>query len=103
MKQWLYLLRPSRLEMVTGTPTPEEIETVSRHFAYLKDLTEKGVTILMGRTQNNDEDTLGIVIFEAEDESAARMIMENDPAVRGGVMRAVLYPYQIALMRRQTE
>ncbi len=103
MKQWIYLLKPSRLEMVTESATPEESETVSRHFAYLKDLTEKGVTILMGRTQNNDENTLGIVIFEAEDESAARMIMENDPAVGAGVMRAVLYPYQIALMRRQTE
>ena len=103
MKQWIYLLKPSRLEMVTVGSTPEESETVSRHFAYLKDLNEKGVAILMGRTQNNDENTLGIVIFEAEDESAARMIMENDPAVRGGVMRAVLYPYQIALMRRQTE
>lgn len=101
MKQWIYLLKPSRLEMVTEAPTPEEIETVSRHFAYLKDLTEKGVMILMGRTQNNDENTLGIAIFEAEDESAARMIMENDPAVRAGVMRAVLYPYQIALMRSQ--
>jgi uncharacterized protein YciI len=87
--------------MVTEAPTPEEIEAVSRHFAYLKDLTEKGVMILMGRTQNNDENTLGIAIFEAEDESAARMIMENDPAVRAGVMRAVLYPYQIALMRSQ--
>jgi len=101
MKQWIYLLKPSRLEMVTEGPTPEETQAVSRHFAYLKDLTEKGVMILMGRTQNNDENTLGIAIFEAEDESAARMIMENDPAVSAGVMRAVLYPYQIALMRSQ--
>lgn len=103
MKQWIYLLKPSRLEMVTNNPTPKEAETVSRHFTYLKDLTEKGVMILVGRTQNNDENTLGIVVFEAEDESAARMIMENDPAIREGVMRAVLYPYQVALMRRSSE
>jgi len=98
-KQWLYHLVPVRLGMVTEQATPEEIETVSRHFAYLNELTEQGVTILMGRTQNNDENTFGIVIFEAEDESAARQIMANDPAVRGGVMRATLYPYKIALMR----
>ena len=55
--------------------------------------------ILMGRTQNNDENTFGICIFEAEDEAAARRIMENDPAVLGGVMTATLYPYKIALMR----
>jgi uncharacterized protein YciI len=98
--QWLYHLVPARLAMVTGEATAEEIETVSRHFAYLKDLTEKGVMILMGRTQNNDESTFGIAIFEAEDESAARMIMDNDPAVMGGVMTATLYPYKIALMRK---
>ena len=98
--QWLYYLEPTRLGMVTEGPTPEEQETVSRHFAYLEDLTEKGVMILMGRTQNNDKNTFGIAIFEAENGSAARTIMENDPAVAGGVMRASLYPYKIALMRK---
>ena len=98
--QFIYVLRPTRLEMLTDGGTPEEVETVSRHFAYLKDLTEKGEMILMGRTQNNDESTFGIAVFEAEDESAARKIMENDPAVAGGVMRATLYPYKIALMRK---
>lgn len=98
--QFIYVLKPTRLEMLTEGPTPEEAETVSRHFAYLKDLTEKGVTILVGRTQNRDESTIGLAIFEAEDESAARTIMENDPAVVGGVMRATLYPYKVALMRK---
>ncbi|MCI0551730.1 MAG: YciI family protein [Anaerolineae bacterium] len=86
--------------MLTDGGTPEEVETVSCHFAYFVDLTEKGVMILMGRTQNNDESTFGIAVFEAEDESAARTIMENDPAVAGGVMRATLYPYKVALMRK---
>jgi len=99
MSEWLYYLKPARLEMVTEGSTPEEAEVVGRHFAYLKDLTEKGVMILMGRTQNNDESTFGIAIFEAEDEAAARTIMENDPAVKHGVMTATLYPYKVALMR----
>ena len=101
MNQWLYYLKPSRLSMVTEGPTPEEAEIVSRHFAYLTGLTEKGVMILVGRTQNDDESTFGIAIFEAEDEAAARKIMEDDPAVAGGVMRATLYPYKVALMRKQ--
>ena|SRR6185436_15326343 len=98
--QWLYYLQPARLGMVTEGSTPQEAETVSRHFAYLKDLTEKGVMVMVGRTQNNDENTFGIAIFEAEDESAAQQIMKNDPAVIGGVMKATLYPYKIALMRK---
>ena len=87
--------------MVTDGPTREEAETVSRHFAYLSDLTEKGIMILVGRTQNKDKTTFGIAIFEAEDESTARKIMENDPAVAGGVMDATLYPYKVALMRKE--
>jgi uncharacterized protein YciI len=93
MGQFLYLLKPTRLGMITGAPTPEEAETIAHHFAYLECLTGKGVMILVGRTQNNDENTFGIAVFEAEDESATRGIMENDPAVAGGVMRATLCPY----------
>jgi uncharacterized protein YciI len=100
MSEWLYYLKPARLGMVTEGATPEEAEIVGQHFAYLKDLTEKGVMILMGRTQNNDESTFGVAIFEAEDEAAALKIMENDPAVKNGVMTATLYPYKVALMRR---
>ena len=100
MNQWIYVLKVTRLEMLTEGSTPEEDEIVGQHFAYLKDLTEKGVMILMGRTQTNDESTFGIAIFEAENEEAARTIMENDPAVAGGVMRATLYPYRVALMRK---
>ena len=100
MKQWIYVLKVTRLKMLTEGSTPEEDEIVGRHFAYLKDLTEKGVMILMGRTQTADESTFGIAIFEAENEEAARTIMENDPAVAGGVMRATLYPYKVALMRQ---
>jgi len=100
MRQWIYVLKPARLEMLTEGSTPEEDEIVSRHFAYLSDLTGKGVMILMGRTQNNDESTFGIAIFEAENEEAARAIMENDPAVKNGVMTATLYPYKVALMRK---
>lgn len=97
--QFIYVLKPTRLEMLTEGPTPEETETVSRHFAYFQDLTAKGVMILMGRTQNNDETTFGIAVFEVEDEVEARRIMENDPAVTGGVMTATLYPYKIVLMK----
>ena len=99
MNQWIYVLKVARLEMLTEGSTPEEDEIVGRHFAYLQDLTEKGVMILVGRTQTADESTFEITIFEAENEEAARTIMENDPAVAGGVMRATIYPYRVALMR----
>jgi uncharacterized protein len=100
LKEYLYLLRPTRLGMVTEGPTEHEQMIASQHFAYLTDLTERGVMVLVGRTQNNDEDTMGIAIFRAPSDEEARAIMNNDPAVANHVMTAILYPYRIALMAK---
>ena len=97
-RQYLYLIQPTRVEMLTGGPTPQEDEIIARHFDYLQALTERGVVILAGRTLNTDESSFGIIIFKAESEEAARAIVNNDPAVQGGVMRVRLFPYRIALM-----
>ena len=48
--------------MLTQGPTPFEKDVISRHFSYLSDLTDKGVMILVGRPQNNDESNIGIAI-----------------------------------------
>jgi uncharacterized protein YciI len=96
---WLYRVRPARPEMLAAGPTPHEAETVARHFAYLKDLTERGVVLLAGRTLTTDERTFGIVVFTADSEAAARALMDGDPAVAGGVMRAELYPFRLVLAR----
>lgn len=101
MPQFLYRVRPARIGMLTEA-TPEESETVGRHFAYLKGLTEQSVVLLAGRTMTTDETTFGIVIFEAEDEASARAVMEGDPAVKGGVMTAALFPFRIALEGKTT-
>jgi uncharacterized protein YciI len=82
--------------MVTKGPTDEEVAIVSEHFNYLKALTDKGVVLVFGRTQNSDASTFGLCIFRAESDEAARSIMNNDPAVAKGVMRAELFPYKIA-------
>lgn len=98
---YLYKIQPTRLEMLAAGPTPEEAEIVSQHFAYLRDLTEKGVVIMAGRTLNTDESSFGIVIFKADSKAAAQAIVDNDPAVKNRVMQAELYPYRIALMAKE--
>ena len=95
-KQFLYTLKPARLGMVTDGPTAEESEVLTRHAAYLRGLAEEGTVVLFGRTQNADETTFGLVIFEAESEPAARALMGSDPAVKEGLMQPALYPYRIA-------
>ena len=94
MSQYLYRIQATRLEMVTREPTDEEASILSDHVNYLEDLTREGVVLVFGRTQNNDSSTFGIVIFRAESEDAARSIMNNDPAVKKGIMRAELFPYK---------
>ena len=60
-------------------------------------LTGQGVVLLVGRTQDNSPRTFGIVIFQAESEEQAQAIMNSDPAVQKGIMRAELFPFRIAL------
>ena len=54
MAQYLYKIQPVRPEILSEGLTADEEQAMSDHFAYLKDLMEKGVVILAGRTQNTD-------------------------------------------------
>ncbi len=94
MSEWLYRIVPARAGM-PDAPTTEESAAVSAHFQYLVALHEQGIVHLAGRTQ--EEATFGIVIFHAADESAARALMEADPAVERGVFIAELHPFATAL------
>lgn len=100
--QFIYVLRliPKLLDEANWTDTERQI--VGVHFNYLKDLLANGRLILAGRTLNLDEKGMGIVVFEAANETAARAIMENDPAVVQGIMTAELFPYRVALLRGMT-
>lgn len=98
MTEYLYKIQPTRLSMLTEGPTSQEAEIISNHFDYLKALVDQGVGIFVGRTLTTDERTFGLTVFEADSEEAAREIMNNDPAVMAGVMRAELYPFRIVLM-----
>ena len=98
MEQFIYTLIPTRSDMLSEEPTEKENEVIETHFAYLSDLKDKGVVKLAGRTTNTDASSFGVVIYEVEDEEAARRIMANDPAVKENVLAAKLFPFRIALM-----
>jgi uncharacterized protein len=94
--QFIYFLRPKRLEMLTKGPTAEESRVQAEHGNYLQGLAARGVVMLAGRTSNNDETTVGIVILNALDHAAAQQIMERDPFVKSGLMNATLFPFRVA-------
>lgn len=95
--EFLYRIHPARADMLASGPTPAEEQAVDEHFAYLQTLLARGALILAGRTLTTDASTFGVVIFRAVDEAAARAVMAADPAVKGGVMIAELFPYRVAL------
>ncbi len=97
--QFLYLLRLNPALHDEANWTDDHRATIERHFAYLQDKLKTGELILAGRTTTDNPTTFGIVIFEADDEAAARRFMEADPAVIAGVMTAELFPYRVALLR----
>lgn len=97
MQEFLYKLQLVRGDMLRTGPTAAEQAVVAEHFAYLQDLNAQGAIILVGRTLTTDENAMGLAIFRADSEDAARQIMNSDPAVTKGLMSATLYPFKVVL------
>jgi uncharacterized protein YciI len=96
MAEWIYFLHVPR-EDFAATMTDEERAVWDRHFERLQGLLADGVMILVGPTLGRIN--TGIAIFEAEDEAAARRIMEEDPAITSGIATGELRPFAVALLR----
>ena len=100
-QQFIYVLRlPPALHRQSNW-TDKHRAAVSEHFARLKRATEAGQVILAGRTTEDFDKTFGVVVFEAENMTAAKAFMEDDPAVKAGVMTATVHPFAAALLRKQ--
>jgi uncharacterized protein len=93
-----YTLHPTRLAMLTEGATAEERTLAGEHWAYSQDLLASGVIIFAGRTATPTADSFALVVIRAPSLDAARAIAANDPAVRSGVFRFMVYPYQPMLM-----
>ena len=98
MKEWLYILRPTREQMLIEGPDDREAAALLEHVRHLERLQQAGTLVLAGRTQYDDMRTMGLVIFRVEDEASAQRLMESDPPVAAGVMSAELHPYKVAFL-----
>jgi uncharacterized protein YciI len=96
-QQFLYTIRPVRIEMLTEGPTARETEVISLHFDHLSELATQGIVEFAGRTDTDDERTFGIVVFNARSEKDALKIVHSDPAVAEGVMVPELFPFRLAV------
>ncbi|MFK7906370.1 MAG: YciI family protein [Chitinophagales bacterium] len=99
-QQFAYILTLTDPELIRNPEawTKEQSALVGVHFNYLKKLTAEGVVIMAGRSPH-PELGFGIVVFEAESRAAAQEIMNSDPAVKNGLMKAEFHDFRVALMR----
>ena len=96
MAEWIYFLHAPR-ENFAATMTDEEQRVWGEHFARLQRMMAAGVLVLAGPTLGRVN--TGIAVFEAEDETAARRIMEEDPAIASGIATGELRGFSTALLR----
>ena len=92
MNHFLYRLQPIRPEMLCDGPTEHDAVVVRLDFEYFEQ-PAAGFPAIAGRTLNSDEKAFGIVVFGASSEPNARVVMQNDSAVAGGVIRSELFAW----------
>jgi uncharacterized protein YciI len=95
MAEYLVVYTPSRLGLADD-PSEAERAIIADHFAYLAAAHRSGTLVLAGRTL--DAPPMGLGVFEAASDGAARRFVDADPAVRGGVFLAEVRPYRVALL-----
>ncbi|MFH2039955.1 MAG: YciI family protein [Chloroflexota bacterium] len=97
MPNYIYLIHPLREEFFQF-PTDEENTAMEEHYQYLKSSLLTGQVLLAGPCL---DETFGLVIFQAEDESSANAFMMNDPSIQKNVMMAELHPFSVSICRDQ--
>jgi len=96
-KQFVIVLRLNPKYQDDKNWTEADNQAVQRHFAKLQQMQKDGKLILAGRTLVKE--SMGVVILEVESEAEARKVMEDDDAVKAGIMTAEVLPFQTALMK----
>lgn len=98
-QQFLLVLegtRPTFIEDITAS----EQKIVDHHFALLQEAHRQGKVALVGRC---DDTPLGIVILQVSSRQEAEAILDNDPAVRAGLMRGKLHPFTVYMGSLQSD
>lgn len=75
--------------------TPAQAAIFQQHGASLTKLRDSGVLVIGGRMLQDPKHAHAIAIVKAENEAAAREIVEADPAVKAGLMKATVEPIEL--------
>lgn len=97
MPHFIYLIHPLR-EGFFQDPSDEENAAMEEHYRYLSAGIESSQVLLAGPCL---DDTFGLVVFQADDETSATAFMMKDPSIQKNIMMAELHPFSVSLFRDQ--
>lgn len=95
MNAYIYIIKPTRPEMLRTGLNDHERAAFEAHSKHLEELAAKGVLVVSGRVVSA-ENPIGIGIFYAGSEEEAQRIADSDPFVARGVVTATVSPFSIA-------
>ena len=98
MAQFLVRLIPPRASFPWDM-TEGEQALMSRHAAYLRELTAKGTCIVAGPVRDRTQ-PWGLCIFDVGTEEEARRLVSLDPTVAAGLNRVDIRPMKVSMERR---
>lgn len=100
--EYLYRLQPTRPEMLSLGTTLHEESIILQHLEYLRELTRRKILKKSGRTDANQPEIFSTVVLATDCYESAKKIMQDDPAVKNGLMRARLYLYKVDFPSEQS-
>ena len=93
---YVVLIRSPRPDFTMENMTPEEKAAMQAHGAYQRQLMAEKKLILSGPCLDG---AFGMGLLEADSAEEMRQIMERDPAVTSGAMRAEWHPFLLGAIR----
>lgn len=94
-KQFIFFIKPHK-ENFAETMTEEEGMIMQEHFFYLKELLELGKLVIAGPELSGK---FGMGVYETETLEEVQELLDNDPAVKSGIVTPEIYPFRVSLLR----
>jgi len=95
MPHFLRIIRPVN-DWTNREMTDEEQQLMSEHFMYLKKRFDEGKVLIAGPCEDR---SMGVSVWEFDSREEAEEVMNNDPAVKAGLVKLEIKNYKVSLWR----
>ena len=79
-------------ENCVATMTADEQAIMGQHFEYINKLYTEGKIVFSGACTDG---AMGLIVYNAESAEEARVLFENDPLTKSGIMETEFHPFKI--------